>query len=743
MNLYLTEEQELLRDSVDKLLRRESTPQRVREAEAAGGFDPRLWDALVELGVPTMRVPEAGGGGGMGLLDAAVVAEVAGRHLASVPLAETLAAARLLSMLNGNEADAWSARVRDAGARAVLALHELGAEPGFGGVQLVPGGAAADLILFLDGQRVLGLAPAEPLEAPRNLGSGPLARVDLRAARAGAVLLAEGPAARSAYLAAVEEWKLLTAAMMVGLARQALEMAAAYSRERVQFGKPIGGFQGVAHPLADSAADVDGARLLVQRAVWAIARGRADAAAAIPMAFWWAGQAARHAVTRSLRTFGGYGLSLEYDIQLYFRRGKAIHLPAGDPARELQRIGDRLWAGEAAALPDTGPVSLEFGYGEAAERFAAEARAFFEKTLTPELRAKAHYSTDGHDEGFHKALAKAGLLFPDWPTDYGGQGRSYYELSALAVVYEEFGWTRIMPGTTNMGARMAMLFGSEELKREVLPRFADGSALSCLGFSEPGSGSDMFAAKTRSVRDGDDWIINGQKMFTTGGHMSDYVLLLTRSDPEAQKHRGLTIFLMPMTLPGVSVQAVHTVNDERTNITFYENVRCPDRYRLGQVNKGIEVMAAAMALEHGGEGYHIHHETLYRKAVDWARSAKGPDGRPRIDDPAVRARLAVVAVHTEAADLLCRRAVWAKTEGIHNAAWGPMSKLFTTDTGMRDAADLIELAAPDSLLQGHGGAGELEAGHRHSMGSTIYGGTSEVHRSIVAEQDLGMPRSRD
>ncbi len=222
----------------------------------------------------------------------------------------------------------------------------------------------------------------------------------------------------------------------------------------------------------------------------------------------------------------------------------------------------------------------------------------------------------------------------------------------------------MIAGTTNMGAQMVMRFGSEALKAEVLPRFADGSACSCLGFSEPGAGSDMFATRTRATRDGDDWIVEGQKIFTTGAHIADYVFLLTRSDAQATKHRGLTIFLVPMTLPGIEVQPVHTIQDERTNITYYSDVRVPDRYRLGEVDGGLEVMAAAMSLEHGGEGYHVSHPALLDAGVAWARSAIGADGRPRIEDPMIRARLAKVAVHVAVADLLCKRAVWAGVEGV-------------------------------------------------------------------------------
>src|SRR6185369_12736153 len=160
-------------------------------------------------------------------------------------------------------------------------------------------------------------------------------------------------------------------------------MAADYAIERHAFGRPIGSYQGIAHPLADAISEVEGAELLVRKAIWAVARGHTDAGALVSMAYWWASQSAARAVARSLHTFGGYGVSLEYDIQLYYRRAKAWALVGGDPQQELLRAGRRLWQGEPANLPDAGEMPLEFGFGSAADAHAAKVRQFFADTLTP------------------------------------------------------------------------------------------------------------------------------------------------------------------------------------------------------------------------------------------------------------------------------------------------------------------------------------------------------------------------
>ncbi|MDB5423250.1 MAG: hypothetical protein JWQ29_666 [Phenylobacterium sp.] len=731
MKLDLTPDQILLQDTAARLFRSESTSQRIRAAEATG-FDPALWRQVVELGLVSMRAPEDRGGGSS-LLDAAVVTAEAGRYLAAVPLVEAIVATALLLRHGPPEALAQAVA---GGEIATLALGEAFAAQ----AQLVPAGAVADIILYLEGDVLYALRPTSKPAKATSLDASPVALIDLAAAEGERVTLSVGRAAREAYEAAREEWKLLTAASLAALSRQALEMAAAYSVERVQFGKPIGSFQGIAHPLADSITEVDGARLLVWRAIWAMSRGDTDAGAFSAMAFWWAGDAAGRAVQRALRTFGGYGLSLEYDVQLYFRRAKVLALLAGDSALDLERIAGRLWQGEAAALPDAGEVSVDFGFGAEAEAYAAEMRAFVEANVTPDVEKKKHHSTSGHHPGFHKALAKAGYAFPDM--EAAGGTRSRYEVMAAAPLWEDMNWTRTPLAVTEFVAKMTELWSGDEAKAEIMPRFISGEALGCLGFSEPSSGSDVFAASFSAVRDGDGWVMNGQKMFTTNAHNADYILMLARTDTSGKKHQGLTMFVMPLNLPGVEIHPVHTLQDERTNIVYWSDVRIADKYRLGEVGDGARVMASALGFEHGGAGYHAAQTAMMKHAVAWARRPRGNAGPP-MEDPMVRRTLARAAVNSEVAEVLCRRQIWAEVEGVQDHAFGPMAKMFTTETMYQDASAIVALAAPASLVRGQDHDLDMvEVTMRRALGMTIYGGTSEVHRSLIAENALGMPKSR-
>lgn len=734
MDLTLTEEQQLLRDTCARLFASESSPARIRAAEATG-FDAELWQHTADLGINLLRTPVLHGGSDMGLLEAALVAEEAGRHLASIPLAESLPVARLLAQLDSPEAKILLERIQQ-GAVVTLAPCPIDdVTP-----RLLPGARAAEAVLVLKGKQVFALSGAALRSQQATLSNDGSILLDAgQLASLERTHLASSDTAHSAFLAAVEEWKLLKAATLVGLAHKAIQLAADYSRERKQFGKLIGSFQGIAHPLADALTEVDGAQLLLWHAIASIAQGEADAAAQVSMAWWWAGQSATRAVARALHIFGGYGVSLEYDIQLYYRRARVWSLQAGDPQRELDAIADRLWNPDPEQpLPQAGECKLQFGYGQQATEFAEQARAFFRASLTDELKAHAHHSVDGYHAGFNQQLAEAGLLFPHWPEQWGGSGKSPFDMHALQEVFEEFGWQRITAPITNQVAQIVMRFASEETKTEALPRFARGEALACLGFSEPSCGSDVFAAKTRATQTADgDWLIEGQKIFTTAANLADYCFLLVRTDPQAPKHAGLSLFLVPMNLPGIEVHPVHTMQDERTNITYFSNVRVPDRYRIGAVNAGTSVMAATLELEHSGDQYRISFSNMFRQALEWARDSG------RLAEADVRRRLARVAVHTTIARDLCYRATWSVlSQAPNRAAYGPMSKLFSTEHYQRDAGDLMELCAPFSLLQSDHGLGHVELGYRQSIGMTIYGGTSEIHRSLIAEQGLGMPRSR-
>jgi len=216
--------------------------------------------------------------------------------------------------------------------------------------------------------------------------------------------------------------------------------------------------------------------------------------------------------------------------------------------------------------------------------------------------------------------------------------------------------------------------------------------------------------------------------------------MLTRTNRDVPKHKGLTMFVVPLKTEGVTVQPVYTFQEERTNITFYDGVKIPDSYRLGEVDGGVITMSAGLELEHGG-GFEDSLHAVLEAAEQLCREIRYKR-RPLISDVQAQMRLARTAAHATISEMLSLRALWAGVEKRSNPGFGPMAKMFSSERFMSDARDLLDLTAPHSLSGRDGPASFLNLSYRHAQGTTIYGGTSEVHRSMIAERTLGLPRTR-
>jgi alkylation response protein AidB-like acyl-CoA dehydrogenase len=386
---------------------------------------------------------------------------------------------------------------------------------------------------------------------------------------------------------------------------------------------------------------------------------------------------------------------------------------------------------------------MDFRLGEESDARRDEARRFLEEQLTDDIRRRMHATGVHHDWDFHRARVEHGMLAPGWPEEYGGQGRDTLEVLAIAEEFQSAGAPTYGGSTTLMVANVIRHMGTEEQKRTILPRALGGEMLIVLGFSEPESGSDVAAARTRAVRDGDEWVINGQKMFTTNAQEADYVFLLTRTNAEVPKHKGLTTFLVPLRQPGVEIQPVSTVSGERTNLTFYSDVRVDDSLRIGEVDGGWEVMTVGLtferALPQGGDA-----RRLLRAMQNWAVSTVDDAGRPMSEDADVQARLGRAAAEIEVSTLLARRTAWVQSSGVLPGVEGSMAKLFSSEALTRQAADFMDMLGPDGI-RADGDPTAVEGGiaeysYRFALGTTTYGGTSEIQRNIIAQRGLGLPR---
>lgn len=388
---------------------------------------------------------------------------------------------------------------------------------------------------------------------------------------------------------------------------------------------------------------------------------------------------------------------------------------------------------------------IDFRLGEASEELRSEVRAFLDEHMTRAIEERVYRSGVSHDQEFTRALVDRGWMAPGWPVEWGGQALDPIETIAIGEELRLADAPMYGIGTTMMVAAVIRAAGTEAQKDEIIPRALAGEIVIALGFSEPEAGSDVAAAATKAVRDGDEWVINGQKMFTTNAQIADYVFLLARTNPDVAKHKGLTMFLVPMDQPGVEVQAVFTLSGERTNITYYNDVRASDSWRIGGVDEGWTTMTVALTAEHGA-GFASAIERLLDASESWATDAVDDDGNARLDDVEVREALGRMAIDLEVSRLLQRRVAWMAEAGMPLNTEGPMSKLFSSEALMTRAQQMVEIVGPDALRSyfdptapAHG---VIEHMLRHSIGTTIYAGTSEIHRNMIAQRGLGLPRTK-
>lgn len=374
------------------------------------------------------------------------------------------------------------------------------------------------------------------------------------------------------------------------------------------------------------------------------------------------------------------------------------------------------------------------------QAFLEEARSFLRTHVTEDVIRRDRETGDNFDEGVHLALGAAGYLAREWkPESEGGFTRLQNRIWQLEKRRAHVPW--VTSGTTAMIARSVEKFGSPELKAEVMPGVFSGHIRLCLGYTEPEGGSDVATCKTRAVReaDGSSWVINGSKMFTTGAHNCQYVFLITNTDPDAPKHKSLTMFLVPLDSPGIDIQGIRTVDGDRTNIVYYSDVRVDDKYRLGEVNDGWTVVREPLNVEHGAveaatDGLQdvsimMHQAGFMATAVDTAAAKVAepdPNGRRLIDDHSVSYRLGRSVARMEAAlsaPTIFGRVALAQT--------------------MRDISpDLMDILGTASTLPvGTDGAaddGAAEYVYRFAPLVGIYGGTLEVFRNMIAQYVLGL-----
>ena len=388
---------------------------------------------------------------------------------------------------------------------------------------------------------------------------------------------------------------------------------------------------------------------------------------------------------------------------------------------------------------------MDFSFTEEQERFRQEVSEWLDREMTPELRAENEHREMGpgpHAKAFQRHMGQAGYLGIGWPKEFGGQGAPPMN---QYIFYEELSKRGVqIPSLTlsSVGPTIAMA-GTEDQKQEYLPKILAGEIEFALGYTEPGAGTDLASLQTRAVIDGDDFVINGQKVFTLAAHHATHVWLAARTDPEARKHQGISIIIIPIDTPGITIRPLWHLGDGRTNEVFYEDVRVPRKNLMGELNRGWYLAATALDFERVGFGHYGSMSTRMQRLIKYAKETHR-NGKPLSQDPLVRAKLAQLAMDTELVRLLDYRAAWMIEAGKVPNAEASAVKVFHSELSQRlaDQAQHI-MGLYGQLRPGSKHApldGKMEREYRGSYLMRFGAGTNEIQRNIIAQRRLGMPR---
>jgi alkylation response protein AidB-like acyl-CoA dehydrogenase len=392
---------------------------------------------------------------------------------------------------------------------------------------------------------------------------------------------------------------------------------------------------------------------------------------------------------------------------------------------------------------------MDFEFTPEQQAFVAEVEAFLDANDDPEVfdvtrENMAQIVDTPARRAFMAKLGERGWLGITWPAEHGGsEGDGIYEY-LLNEALARRGGPQIGKGVGIIG-KTIIRHGSERLQREFLPKILRNEVEFAVGYSEPNAGSDAASMQLKAVRDGDGWRLNGQKTWTTSAHFADWYWVGARTDPRAPKHHGITLFLVPMDDPGITVTPIWTMGDERTNEVYLDDVWVPDEYVVGEVNRGFQYISEALDLERFTMFTFSPVAQRLELLTEHVSTARR-DGVPLRDDPVVRRRLARLHAQAEVARVLGLKFVFYSARGgAAPTAEASEYKLYTTEFSRRLADASMDLAGPGSQLRVRTEdapmAGRAESTYRYTVIDTIGGGASEIQKNIIARRKLGLPKN--
>jgi len=715
-------------------------------SDRAALTDPQLWKQLAAQGLTQIAASPAEGG----LREIVLVQQEAGHAACRAPLADA-ALINLMQLPTRSDALTLRALLDDLHAGdAVVALSFAGFDPdGAAGWAKLEGDSliaelafieSADIVthlaVFVPGPALVIVKTGEGLAAEPTpmMGKAGWWRVRINKASLVTVPFTEAAVRDLLAIAALGE-----TARAFGAAQRAFEQVVAYAGERRQFGQPIGRFQAIQHKLSNCHIALRAIRLTI-----------ANAAAQYDLeaAPWrWFAAAAMATAAGSLRqvsleiqhAFGAIGYSEEHEAPRHFRQVHVGVLRHGGQRKSVEQLASHF-------LDHDGDVRFpEYDLGPVGNAFRREVRAWLVTHWSGERCARHEqlsFAEREYDREFASALGATGWIGLNWPKRFGGQERGAFEQLAFM---EEMERAEAPRAGAPVQAAMLQVYGTPEQQQRYLPEILRGEAIYGMGYSEPQAGSDLASLKTRAIRDGDHYVINGQKIWTTT-YWGEYMLLATRTDPDASPpHAGITIFIVPMDTPGITIRPSETMYGGTFANIFYDNVQVPAENRVGAEGDGWKVLTGALATERGfiGGGIVLKVAHMFELLCEHIRTAER-HGSPMRHDPLVRARIGTLAAEIEAG----RRMMVYCAEQVDKGETPPdeaaVSKVYSGELMERFCESALDLLGPEALLSEHSpGAilrGRIEQMLRHSLMWVISIGTNEIQRSLIAQRGLGLPR---
>jgi alkylation response protein AidB-like acyl-CoA dehydrogenase len=393
---------------------------------------------------------------------------------------------------------------------------------------------------------------------------------------------------------------------------------------------------------------------------------------------------------------------------------------------------------------------MDFGYTKAEEEYKEKLCRFLDKELTEEI-ARQNWEDLGvgpEAREFSYRLVAEGFLGMSWPKEYGGKGLSpvfdYILLDELgkrwgAHVPLDIGYTMVGPTILRRG--------NDEMKKEFIPRIIEGEIEFCLGYTEPNAGSDLASMEMQAVDDGNCYIINGQKTFNTECHYSEYHWLAARTSdviPDVPRHKGISLFIIDMDSPGITVRPLWTMSGERTNEVFYDNVAVPKNRLVGEENKGFYYMMESIGSERNQVFVPQRLSPILQDLIKYVKETKY-NGKTLSEDPLIRDKIAQIAVELEVASVLCDHSRWLEFNDLPMSYEPEITKIFTSELEQKMVDIAMQILGPYSQLTEDSKwaplRGRISWYYLHSFMTTIGAGTSEVGRNVIAQRGLGLPRS--